>query len=152
MYSGSLYIASDHGGFQLKKRLIRYLEKELVRSVTDLGPFKHVEGDDYPDYVFPLAERVVTEHARGIAICKNGIGVTIAANKVNGARAGLCYNLAVAETMMLDDNTNIMCLASHLSTDEHAMVMVKKWLATDFSNAERHVRRLKKEADYEAKK
>ncbi|OGH64274.1 MAG: hypothetical protein A2821_01755 [Candidatus Magasanikbacteria bacterium RIFCSPHIGHO2_01_FULL_41_23] len=152
MYNGPLYITSDHGGFQLKKRLIRYLENELKRPVTDMGPDKHMDDDDYPDYVFPLANRVVAKNARGIAICKNGIGVTIAANKVRGARAGLCYNLAVAESMMLDDNTNIMCLASHLSTDEHAMAMVKRWLATDFSGAERHIRRLQKEADYEAKK
>lgn len=150
MYSGSLYIGSDHGGFQLKKRLIRYLENELERPVTDMGPFEHDETDDYPDYAFPLAERVAKENARGILICKNGIGVTIAANKVHGIRAGLSYNLMAAETMMKDDNTNIMCLASHLSSDEHAMAMVKRWLETDFSNAERHIRRLKKEADYEA--
>lgn len=150
MYTGPLFIASDHGGYQLKARLIRYIENELTRTVTDLGPKEFVDGDDYTDYAFPLAEQVVAKNARGILICKNGIGVTIAANKVRGVRAGLCYNLSAAESMMLDDNTNVMCLASHLSSEEHAMAMVKRWLATDFSEAERHIRRLKKEADYEA--
>lgn len=144
-----LFIASDHGGYQLKKRLVRYLENELEQPVTDLGPHEFVEGDDYPDYVFPLAEKVVATNGRGILICKNGVGVTIAANKVPGVRAGLCYNLTAAQSMMNDDNTNIMCLAAHLSSDEHAMAMVKRWLATPFSNEERHVRRLKKVADYE---
>lgn len=150
MYSGPLFIASDHGGYQLKKRLVRYLENELERPVTDLGPAEHVDGDDYPDYAFPLAEKVIATNGRGILICRNGIGVCIAANKVHGIRAGIAYNLKAAQTMMTDDNTNVMCLAAELSTDEHAMAITKRWLSTDFSNEERHIRRLKKETDYEA--
>ena len=148
MYSGPLFIASDHGGYQLKKRLVRYLQNELVHEVTDLGPHEYVEGDDYPDYAFPLAEKVAATAGRGILICKNGIGVCIAANKVPGIRAGLAYNLAAAESMMLDDNTNVMCLAAHLSSDDHAIAILKRWLNTDFSKAERHVRRLQKEDEY----
>lgn len=149
MYTGPLFIASDHGGYQLKKRLIRYLQNELAREVTDIGPHEYFEDDDYPDYALPLATEVAKTNARGILICKNGIGICIAANKVHGIRAGLAYNLAAAESMMTDDNTNIMCLAAQLSSEEHAMAILKRWLNTDFSNEKRHVRRLQKITDQE---
>jgi len=152
MYSGPLYIASDHGGYHLKKRLIRYLEKELNIPTEDFGPSSYQEDDDYPDYVIPLAQRVTNENARGIVICKNGIGVCIASNKISGIRAGLGYNLMAAETMMTDDNTNVLCLAAKLSSEEHAMAIVKKWLETAFSAEERHTRRLQKLAGLESNK
>ena len=149
MYSKKLYIASDHGGYQLKKRLIRYVENELNLKIEDLGPYEHIEDDDYPDYVIQLAHKVVEENVRGIVICKNGVGVSMAVNKLAGIRCGIGYNIAVAESMMNDDNTNILALASHLSSDEHAMAIVKKWLETEFGGDERYVRRLEKVAELE---
>ncbi|MFS6749775.1 RpiB/LacA/LacB family sugar-phosphate isomerase, partial [Staphylococcus aureus] len=77
---------------------MRYFENELNLNVKDLGPTEFVDGDDYPDYVFPLTAKVLEKKARGILICKNGIGVCVAANKVAGIRAGIGYNTAVAET------------------------------------------------------
>ena len=147
MYSKKIYIASDHGGYQLKKRLIRYVENELELKIEDLGPHEHVEGDDYPDYVIPLAHKVVETDGRGIVICKNGVGVSMAVNKVAGIRCGIGYNIAVAESMMNDDNTNVLALAAYLSSEEHAMAIVKKWLETEFSGERRHVRRLEKVAE-----
>lgn len=145
-----LYIASDHGGYHLKKRLVRYLENELHVEVTDLGPTEYAEDDDYPDFAIPLAEKVAKNPKdTGILICKNGVGVCMAANKVKGIRAGLGYNLMAAETMRTDDNTNVLCLAAKLGSEEHAMAIVKTWLATNFSEEERHVRRLKKVAELE---
>lgn len=144
MYTGPLFIASDHGGYHLKKRLVRYIENELQRDVTDLGPENHIESDDYPDYAIPLANKVTETNGRGIVICKNGVGVCIATNKVNGIRAGIGYNIMAAETMMSDDNTNVLCLASKALSEDHAMTIVKKWLESEFSNEERHVRRLTK--------
>jgi ribose 5-phosphate isomerase B len=149
MYKGKLYIASDHGGYQLKRRLIRYIENQLELKIEDLGPHEHVESDDYPDYVIPLAHKVVEENGRGIVICKNGVGVNISVNKVKGIRCGIGYNIDVAKTMMTDDNTNVLALASHLSSEEHAMAIVKKWLETEFSDEERHIRRLAKVAELE---
>jgi len=145
-----LYIASDHGGYQLKKRIIRYLEHELKMKVDDLGPTTYTEDDDYPDYVIPLAQHVARANGRGIAICKNGIGVCIAANKVPGVRAGIGYNLMAAETMMTDDNTNVLCLAAKGVSVDHALAIVKRWLSTPFSNEERHARRLRKVASLES--
>ncbi len=149
MYKGPLFIASDHGGYQLKKRLVRYIENELKLEITDLGPHEYEEGDDYPDFVVPLGHKVVETNGRGIVICKNGIGVTVATNKISGVRAGIGYNLMAAETMMQDDNTNVLALAAKLSRDEHAMEIVKRWLETEFSRAKRHIRRLEKVTELE---
>lgn len=142
MYTGPLFIASDHGGFQLKKRIVRFVENELDRKITDMGPAESNEADDYPEYAIPLAKEVVKKGGRGILICKNGIGVCIAANKINGVRAGIGYNTMAAETMMTDDNTNILCLAGKGVSEDLALVIVKRWLETEFSHSERHVRRL----------
>ncbi|MDD2656339.1 MAG: RpiB/LacA/LacB family sugar-phosphate isomerase [Patescibacteria group bacterium] len=149
MYSKKLFIASDHGGYQLKKRLIRFIENELNLKIEDLGPFANDLDDDYPDYVIPLAHKVVENEARGIVICKNGVGVSMAVNKVKGIRCGIGYNIAVAESMMNDDNTNVLSLASKLSSEEHAMAIVKKWLETEFGEAKRYIRRLQKVAEIE---
>lgn len=142
MYSGPLFIASDHGGYALKNRLVRYIENELSLKVTDLGPKEYDEGDDYPPYAEAVSQKVISSQGRGILICKNGIGVCIAANKFDSIRAGIGYNLMAAETMMQDDNTNVLCLASKLGSEEHSMAILRKWLETDFSEAERHERRL----------
>ena len=144
MTNTPLFIASDHGGYQLKKRLIRYIENELNLSITDLGPFEYDETDDYPDYVLPLTKKVLETNGRGIVICKNGVGVNIAANKVKGIRCGQAYNLMAAETMMKDDNTNVVSLAAKALSDDHAMKIITRWLETSFSEEPRHVRRLKK--------
>lgn len=142
MYKGPLFIASDHGGYALKNRLVRYLENELNLKVKDLGPKEYIEDDDYPGFADAVSKKVIEENGRGILICKNGIGMCIAANKTSGIRAGIGYNLMAAETMMQDDNTNILCLASKLGSEEHAMAILRKWLETDFSEEERHKRRL----------
>lgn len=144
MYKDQLFIASDHGGYQLKKRLIRFIKNELKLKVEDMGPKKYVETDDYPDYAIPLAKKVMKTKGRGIVICRNGVGVNIAANKIKGIRAGIGYNIAAAESMMNDDNTNIIALASDHVSQDHAMAIVKRWLESEFSGAARHKRRLGK--------
>lgn len=149
MNNTPLFIASDHGGYQLKKRLARYIENELNLKIEDLGPYEYDEADDYPDFAIPLARKVAETNGRGILICKNGIGVCIAANKVKGVRAGIGYNLMAAETMVQHDNTNVLCLSAKLTSEEHGMQIVKKWLETEFANEERHVRRLGKIAELE---
>jgi len=152
MYTGSLSIASDHGGYKLKKRLVRFIENELKCDVEDMGPHEYEKTDDYPDYVIPLAKKVRKEGGRGIVICRNGIGVCIATNKVQDIRCGIGYNIEVAESMMKDDNTNILALAADHLSEDHAMAVVKKWLETEFSEAEKHVRRLTKVAALDNKK
>ncbi|EKD66968.1 MAG: hypothetical protein ACD_48C00652G0004, partial [uncultured bacterium] len=151
-YFMNLSIASDHGGYKLKKRLVRFIEHELKLTVEDMGPHEYEETDDYPDYVVPLAEKVSEDGGRGIVICRNGIGVCIAANKVNGIRCGIGYNIEAAESMMKDDNTNVLSLAADHLSEDHAMAVVKKWLETEFNGEERHVRRLAKVTGLDTKK
>lgn len=140
-----IFVASDHGGFRLKKRLIRYLKNELKIPARDMGPKRYTEDDDYPDYAIPLAKKVAkTKNGRGVLLCKNGVGVCIAANKIPGIRAGIGYNLMAAETMRTDDDTNILCLPAKALSEDHAMAIVKRWLGTGFSQEKRHERRLKK--------
>ncbi len=151
MYNNSLYIASDHGGYQLKRRLLRFFQNELNIEIEDVGSFEYNPTDDYPKYVISLAEKVIKTNGRGIVICRNGIGVNMVANKIKGIRCGIGYNIAVAESMMTDDNTNVLSLAAEHVTEEHAMAIVRKWLETDFSHATRHKRRLKEVAKLDAK-
>lgn len=140
----TIFIASDHGGYHLKKRIIRLIENELEKKIIDLGPEMYDEKDDYPDVVPALTKKVLEEKSRGILVCTSGIGMCIAANKIPGIRAGIGYNSTVAESMMKDNNTNVLCLAAKGVSEDLALVIVKKWLSTEFSNADRHVRRLKK--------
>lgn len=152
MSQKKLYISSDHAGFQLKKELLALLGSGVDRQIIDLGPTNYDQEDDYPDFAIALAQKVVQDHAEGILICKNGIGVCVAANKVKGARAGIGYNLSAAESMRKDDDTNIICLASEHTSTEHSAAIVKKWLNTPFSQEERHKRRIQKIAEFEKKR
>ena len=139
-----LYITSDHGGYGLKKRLIRYCQNELEIEIEDMGPYEHNDLDDFPDYVVPTAKKAVETNGRAIMICGSGIGACISANKVKDMYAGLGYNIEVAELMRKHNNTNGLCLAGRVLSEDHAMAIVKKWLETDSLGDEKYVRRNKK--------
>jgi len=147
-----LYIAADHGGYQLKKRLVRYLKNELKVKVQDLGPEKFDAEDDFPDYIIPAAKNAVKTKGRAIMICGSGIGACIAANKVKGMRAALAYSIEVAELSRKHNDANGLCLAGRVLTDEHAMSIVKRWLETDEFLGGKYERRNKKLAKYESRK
>jgi RpiB/LacA/LacB family sugar-phosphate isomerase len=149
LYSGPLCIGSDHGGYALKKRLTRFITNELHRTVDDVGPHEYRDDDDYPVYTALATAYVRKEHGRGILICRNGIGVCMHANKYADIRAGIGYNIAAAESMRTDDNTNILCLAADHVSDDHACAIVRAWLMTPFSEEERHIRRLRAVQDVE---
>ncbi len=144
-----LYLASDHGGYQLKKYLLRFLEKQTKQPAIDLGPTEYNKEDDYPDFAIPLAQKVAekTEN-RGIVICSMGNGTCIAANKVKGIRAGLGYSIEAAEFARRDNNINVLCLAADVISEEHAIAIVKKFLETAFDGG-RHQRRIDKIAAIE---
>jgi RpiB/LacA/LacB family sugar-phosphate isomerase len=143
MYHGPLFITSDHAGYQLKKRLVRFLDKELGIIATDLGPAEHDPEDDFPDYVIPAAQKAVAADGRAIMICGSGIGTSIAANKVPGMYAALAYNIESAELSRKHNNANGLCLAGRVLSEAHAMAMVKKWLETEFAGG-KYDRRNKK--------
>jgi 6-phosphogluconolactonase len=135
-------IASDHGGFELKKELITRLQY-LGYLVTDFGAPSLIPEDDYPDYVIPLAQAVGAGRVtRGIAICGSGVGATVCANKVKGARAALIENHFAAKQGVEDDHINILCLGGRTMGLEVTWDLVQTYLQSNFSHADRHLRRL----------
>lgn len=137
-------IAADHGGFLLKERLAKLL-REQGHEVSDLGAATLDPGDDYPDYVIPLARAVASgKLERGIAVCTSGVGASIAANKVAGVRAALIHDEFSASQGVEDDDLNVICLGSRVVDYRRACDLVNRFLAARFSGAERHLRRLAK--------
>lgn len=142
-------IAADHGGYELKTALISSLQS-WGHQVTDYGAANLDPGDDYPDFVIPLARAVAAgEQERGIAICASGIGASVAANKVAGVRAGLVHDAFSAHQGVEDDAMNILCIGSRVLGIAVVMELVRIFLAARFSGAERHRRRLAKIAELE---
>lgn len=136
-------LGSDHGGFPLKPAMKARLE-ERGHEVLDLGTHS-ADACDYPDFARKVAESVVSGGAdRGIVICGSGVGACVAANKVPGARAGLCHDTFSAHQGVEDDDVNILCLGARVIGPELAFEVVDAWLKARFSGAERHVRRKEK--------
>jgi ribose 5-phosphate isomerase B len=144
-----IYLASDHGGYDLKEEIKMYLQKQET-EVVDVGNKIKDENDDYPDFIIPLAKQVAQEQdSIGIIFGRSGNGEAIAANKVSGARAALCLDKEMAEKARNDNYANILSLgADFVSTDE-AINIVNIFLTTDYSKEERHKRRVQKISDYE---
>jgi ribose 5-phosphate isomerase B len=135
-----IYIGSDHGGFLLKEKIKAYLSRKGIQ-VTDVGTFSE-KRVDYPIFAYTLAKKVAAKKsARGILICKSGIGNSIVANKVPGIRAALCYNQKAARLSREHNDSNILVLGSVFTAASLAMKITDIWLKTDFL-AGRHKRRL----------
>jgi ribose 5-phosphate isomerase B len=146
-----IYIGSDHRGFRLKQELHAYL-KEKGYPLFDQGPADYDVNDDYPDIAAQIATEVAESPAdkRGIIICGSGEGVLIVANKFRGVRAALGDTAEQAAASRNDDDTNVLAIAADFTPLDVAKAIVQKWLDTQFSGEERHLRRLKKIADIEA--
>jgi ribose 5-phosphate isomerase B len=142
-------LAADHGGFDMKQDLIARL-RAAGHEVTDFGALTADPGDDYPDYVVPLARAVAAGEAeRGIVICGSGVGASVAANKVKGVRAGLCHDHFSVNQGVEDDDMNVLCLGGRVMGIEVAWDHVHTFIRAKFSGAERHRRRLSKVAQLE---
>ena len=143
-------IATDHGGFGLKEELAAHL-REAGHEVTDVGAHSLNPGDDYPDFVIPLAQAVVAGKVeRGIAVCGSGVGAAVCANKIPGVRAALIHDHFSAQQVVEDDHMNIICMGGRTVGPAVARDLVDTFLASEFSQAERHLRRLGKVASLEA--
>jgi ribose 5-phosphate isomerase B len=145
-------IATDHGGFGLKEELLTQL-RAAGHEVVDFGAHTLNHDDDYPDFVVPLARAVAAGKLnRGLAICGSGVGASVCANKIEGARACLIHDHFSAKQGVEDDHMNILCMGGRTVGPAVAWDLVKTFLAAEFSQAERHLRRLGKVASLEAKK
>jgi ribose 5-phosphate isomerase B len=137
-------IATDHGGFTLKQELLARLQK-AGHEVEDFGAHSLTPTDDYPDFVTPLARAVAAgEVDRGVACCGSGVGASVCANKVKGARACLIEDNFSARQGVEDDDMNVICVGGRIQGIEVAWELIQTFLAAKFSGAERHKRRLNK--------
>ena len=146
----NIAICSDHGGYELKMRLIPYIE-ELGHTVCDFG-CHGLSSVDYPDFAFPMAEAVARgEYERGVAICGTGIGVSICCNKVRGIRCALCGDVLSAELTRRHNDSNVLAMGGRIIGPETARAIVRVWLGAEFEGG-RHEGRVAKITEYERSK
>jgi len=159
-----IYIASDHAGFELKNFLAVFL-RQRGETIEDMGPSIYIEGDDYPDYCIPVAQKVAQNKGSfGIVIGGSGQGEAMAANRIKGVRAMVYYgmpkqnfsavpqNRSESSAQALDviklsrehNDANVLSLGARFVSSEEARAVVELFLSTPFSNEERHVRRIAK--------
>ena len=142
-------IATDHGGFGLKEGLVGHL-RAAGHEVADFGAHELNPDDDYPDFVIPLGRAVPAGSVeRGVAICGSGVGASVCANKIPGVRAGLVSDHFSARQGVEDDHMNIICMGGRTIGPYAAWDILEAFLAAEFSQASRHLRRLKKVASLE---
>ncbi len=134
-------IGSDHGGFELKKKLMEHLSERGL-EYKDFGTYSSASCD-YPVYAKAVARAVASgECDRGILICGTGIGVSMTANKVHGIRAALCGDCFSAEATRQHNDANVLCMGARVVGEGLALKIADTFLDTPFSNDERHIRRI----------
>jgi ribose 5-phosphate isomerase B len=143
-------VGADHGGFEMKEQLAKLLTSQ-GHEVIDFGN-KVLDGnDDYPDFAIPLARAVANgDVERGILVCGSGVGASVAANKIGGARAALCHDHFSARQGVEDDNLNILCFGGRTTGIAVAWDCTTNFLGASFSGAGRHRRRLAKVTQLES--
>jgi len=142
-------IGSDHGGFELKEHIKKFLEEQGVEYI-DYGT-KTLDSVDYPEYGLKVAEAVKSgECDKGIVVCGTGIGISISCNKVPGIRCALCGDTYSARMSIEHNNANILALGGRVVGKDLATEIVSVWLKAQFQ-AGRHERRINKISDIEKK-
>ncbi|MBE7026869.1 MAG: ribose 5-phosphate isomerase B [Ruminococcaceae bacterium] len=135
-------IGSDHGGFELKAKIIEFLKEKNV-EVKDYGCY-NTDSIDYPDVAKDVCQAVVkNECERGILVCGTGIGISIAANKVRGIRAALCHSSFDAKMCRMHNDANVLCLGGRTTGPEIALEIVNSYLSASFEGG-RHAKRVEK--------
>ena len=142
-----IFIAADHRGAEIKNRLIKYLKNNEI-DVMDIGIPNH-EKDDYPDFAFKLGSLINKyEHSLGILICSNGIGMSIAANKVKGIRCARVCNVDDAFKGKNHNGCNVIAIGSNIS-EETIKEIVDTFISTKEVSEQRHLNRVEKIINYE---
>ena len=138
-----IIIASDHAGFGYKALLMKYL-REKGQEVLDMGSFNEVPSD-YPDHAADVANALLQHKGeKAIIICGSGVGVSVAANKFKGIRAGVCHDTYSAHQCVEHDNVNVLCLGQRVIGNALACEIVDAFINAQFVKNERYQRRLKK--------
>jgi ribose 5-phosphate isomerase B len=137
-----LAIGSDHAGYFLKGKLLKYLAKEQY-EVRDFGTYT-ADSVDYPDYAHPLANAVASgEYELGISICGSGNGINMVVNKHPGIRSALCWNEEISRLARAHNDANICALPGRFISESEAYLIIKTFLSTAFEGG-RHKRRIDK--------
>jgi ribose 5-phosphate isomerase B len=137
-------LAGDHAGFPLKQMIKDELVRDGRFEVLDLGTHD-TQPSDYPDAAEAIGRALSDGKAeRGIVVCGSGVGVTVAANKIPGVRAGLCHDHYSAHQGVEHDDMNVLCLGARIIGQAPALEIVKSFLSARFTREERHQRRLDK--------
>ncbi len=141
-----IYFATDHAGFELKEKLVPFVRDMLGHEVIDCGAYTLVEGDDYPLFIKKAGEAVSQNpnEVRAIILGGSGQGEAMVANKYPHVRAVEYYggDTEIIKLSREHNDANILSLGARFVTEEEAKEVVSLWLATPFSNDERHVRRI----------
>ena len=142
-------VGCDHGALALKNKVVAHLTKQ-GHEVKDFGTHTP-DSCDYPEFAAAAAKAVATgECDKGIVLCTTGIGVSISANKVSGIRCALLSDVWSAKMTRLHNDTNVMAIGAGVVGKNLALEIVDTWLGTEFSNDERHQRRIDKMMALEA--
>lgn len=142
-------LAADHGGFELKLVLKKFLEEKSF-EVIDFGNTTYDAKDDYPDFAALLSKAIVKKEVeRGILICGSGVGACVAANKFKGVRAAICHDAYSAHQGVEHDDINILCLGARIVGIELAKELVTEFVNAKFNEGGRFERRLKKVIQFE---
>lgn len=144
-----VYLGCDHAGFDLKEKIFAHLSKKDV-DVRDAGNKELNPDDDYPQFAYAATALLLgseDDDAKAILVCGSGQGMCIAANRVRGVRAALCWNEVTARESREDNDSNVLCLPARLISEEEAYKIVDTWLETAFSGAPRHARRIQEIED-----
>jgi len=146
-----IHIGSDHAGLELKAELIKHLTSS-GHEVIDHGPHEYDALDDYPDFCIPAAEAVAKDlTSLGIVLGGSGNGEQIAANKVKGIRAALAWSIETAKLAKEHNNANVIAVGGRMHEISFVKEIIDAFISEPFSNDDRHVRRIKKIADFENK-
>lgn len=146
----TIYLGADHAGFALKQKIKEFLEKAGY-TIADMGAYANNDGDDYPDFILAVAEAVAGDcikgiDSRGIVFGGSGQGEAMAANRIDGVRAAVFYGgpKDIIALSREHNDANVLSLGARFISEQEALDAVKLWLATLFSNEERHKRRIMK--------
>lgn len=138
-----IFLGADHGGYEQKEEIKKWL-LEKGEEVMDLGAMELNDGDDFVDYAYLVAEKLQKEGGRGILLCKNGVGVSIAANRFTGVRCALAFDEEEVRRARMDDDVNCLALAADYFEMEEQKKMIEVFLKTEFTGEERFTRRIGK--------
>lgn len=141
-------VGCDHGGFPLKARVLDVL-RSAGHTIIDCGTDSSCPVD-YPDYAIKVGTEILAGRCeRGILLCGSGVGISVAANKIPGIRAGVCHDTYSAHQGVEHDNMNVLCVGARIVGEELVVELVRAFIHAQFTNEERHVRRLGKVLEIE---